>query len=457
MSEALAKVKRDLGRQAIILHTRTLRKGGFIGIGGRTIVEITATSDVNVLHPALSRGIIRPAAVAGGHVRQAEGTALHVAETEASQERARQPDKGLREEISQIRALVQTMLRESRSCRAPVIPEALMADYLALIQAEVADELARELVTRISDDLRGSPPADRQIVRKRLCEYIASMVPAAGPIVAKRDGRPRVVAMIGPTGVGKTTTIAKLAAHFKLRENQNVGLITIDTYRIAAVDQLRVYAQIIDVPLEVVMTPAELAEALSRLGGCDLVLIDTAGRGQNDALRLDELKRFLDVARPDETHLVLASNCNQAFLLQTVERFSAVGADHVVFTKLDEAIGFGTVLNVIRRIDKKLSYITTGQDVPDDIEVAHGRRIAELILGSAAGARDGVGGQLRGVARASDPPKAVNCLPVETRNAAGTRASSWRSEAAVACPRHPPGLSRTPQDGQVGGTDGDRP
>lgn len=389
MSEALAKVKRDLGRQAVILHTRTLKKGGLMGFGGRTVVEITATGDVNVLHPARSRGIIRPITAAGSPVRQAEGTALHVTEPRPPRVDVQRPDKGLRQEITQIRSLVQAVLRESRSYHAPAVPEQLMSDYLALIQAEVADELARELLARIGDELRGSQQADRRIVRERLCEYIASMVPEAGPIAAKRDGRPKVVAMVGPTGVGKTTTIAKLAAHFRLRENQRVGLITIDTYRIAAVDQLKVYAQIIDVPLEVVMTPAELGEALARLAACDVVLIDTAGRGQNDTLRLDELKRFLDVAKPDETHLVLASNCNQAFLLQTVDRFSDVGADRVVFTKLDEAIGFGTVLNVIRKIDKKLSYITTGQDVPDDIEVANGSRIAELILGPAAVTCDG--------------------------------------------------------------------
>lgn len=382
MSEALAKVKKDLGRQAVILHTRTVRRGGLMGLGGRTIVEITATDAVNVLHPAVSRGIIGRIPPIGGRSSQAEGTALHVAPESPPRTDAPQAYDRLREEMTQIRALVQDVLRESRRSRVPPLPEPLMDEYLDLIRADVAEELARELTQQIAERFRGPGPVDRSAVRCQLRDYIAAMVPAAGPIVAHRGDRPRVVAMVGPTGVGKTTTIAKLAAHFRLRENRRVGLITIDTYRIAAVDQLRVYARIIDVPLEVVLSPEELTTALGRLDECDIVLIDTAGRGQNDTARIEELRRFLEAARPDETHLVLASNCTQAVLLRAVEQFSRVGIDRVVFTKLDEAVGFGVLLTVLRRVDKKLSYITTGQDVPDDIEVGHGRRIAELILGS---------------------------------------------------------------------------
>lgn len=381
MAEALAKVKRALGRDAVILHTRTLKRGAVLGLGGRTVVEITATNDANVLPPRATRGIMGRTAVAQGRDRRAEGTALHVSTSPSPCVPLQHPDPGLRNEIAQIRSLVDEVLRETRSAKAPAVPEALMNDYLALIEAEVAGELARELIERLGQELPSAASADSRVVREKLCEYIASMIPAGGPIAMAREGRPRVVAMVGPTGVGKTTTIAKLAAHFKLRENRRVGLITIDTYRIAAVDQLRTYAQIIDVPLEVVMTPGELAGALERLAACDVILIDTAGRGQNDTPRLDELKRFLEVAQPDETHLVLACSQTQAALLQIVERFSRVGIDRVLFTKLDEAVGFGVMLNVLRQVEKKLSYVTTGQDVPDDLEVGHGRRLAELILG----------------------------------------------------------------------------
>lgn len=382
MSEALAKVKRDLGRDAVILHTRTVRKGGLWGFGGRPWVEITATDSANVLPRHLARGIIGRTSATGSRPVKAGSCAVPVSEPIAGEATRPASDVGgLREEMAELRSLVQQVVRATRHAAAPAVPEALMDTYVTLIQSQVTEELAQELVDRIRATLPDGAALTPEETRRRFREYIASTVPAAGAIVAERSDRPRVVALVGPTGVGKTTTIAKLAAHFKLREHRRVGLITIDTYRIAAVDQLKVYAQIIDVPLEVVMLPQELADALERLSDCDVILIDTAGRGPNDARRIEELRGFLEVAQPDETHLVLASNASPASLTSALEQFSRTGVNRLLFTKLDEAVGFGVLLNVLRRANAKLSYVTTGQDVPDDIEVARGQRIADLILG----------------------------------------------------------------------------
>jgi flagellar biosynthesis protein FlhF len=182
--------------------------------------------------------------------------------------------------------------------------------------------------------------------------------------------------------VGKTTTIAKLAAKLKLDENRKVGLITIDTYRIAAVDQLKKYADIIGSPLKVVASPEDLRQAVASMRDCDFVLIDTAGRSPRDSLKLNELKAFLTAAEPDEVHLVLSTVVSRGSLDLAIEKFSNVRADKVIFTKLDEASHVGAMLGVVRSIGKPLSYITIGQDVPADIEVARGKRLAQLILGS---------------------------------------------------------------------------
>ncbi len=189
------------------------------------------------------------------------------------------------------------------------------------------------------------------------------------------------MALVGPTGVGKTTTIAKLAANYRLKEKRRVGLITVDTYRIAAVEQLRTYADIIDLPMQVVSTPREMREAVGRMDDLDMILLDTAGRSPKDEVRIQELRAFLTEADADEVHLVLSSVASARVLEQTAERFAAVGTTALILTKLDEATGLGNILPLVRTSRLPLSYLTNGQNVPDDIEVAESMRVARLILG----------------------------------------------------------------------------
>ena len=245
--------------------------------------------------------------------------------------------------------------------------------------------MAEELADRLIEDVRRSVPEsqwnDASRIQDCLVQRLAAKLSPAYPIcLSDRAGQCKVVALVGPTGVGKTTTAAKLAAHFSLHEKKRVGLITIDTYRMAAVEQIRTYARILRIPLEVVMTPDDLKPALDRLQNCDLVIVDTVGRSQMDDSRLMEMKRFLDVVRPDETHLVLPAQSAQAVLFKTVEQFSKLGVNRIIFSKLDEAVGIGTMFHVLQRVAVKLSYVTTGQNVPDDIEPGDGRQIARWIL-----------------------------------------------------------------------------
>ncbi|MCH5374636.1 MAG: hypothetical protein JJ992_11720, partial [Planctomycetes bacterium] len=200
-----------------------------------------------------------------------------------------------------------------------------------------------------------------------------------GPIQIT-GARPHVVALIGPTGVGKTTTIAKLAADFRLRKQRRVGLITVDTYRIAAVEQLRTYAEIIDLPMEVVSTPREMRLAVDRLSGLDLILIDTAGRSPRDEVRIQELKSLLVEAQADEVHLVLSSAAGTASLISATAQFRQVGVTALLLTKLDEAAAPGGILSLLRNSRLPLSYLTNGQNVPDDIQAAGSRELAEMII-----------------------------------------------------------------------------
>ncbi len=312
--------------------------------------------------------------------------------------RERQPSDPLVAEVGALKSLVVDLLHESRRTRAEEFPGELYGSYVELVQQAVTDEIAQQLIEEVRRALSDEQLHDPNAVRAQLARAVESMLPTSGPIRQVQCGKPTIVALVGPTGVGKTTTVAKLAANLCLREHRKVGLITIDTYRIAAVDQLRTYAEIIDIPLQVVMTPNQLKDAVARLADKDVLLIDTAGRSQRDVTKIGELRAYFDVIRPDEVHLVLSSTCTVDVLLDTIQRFQAVGIDRVIFTKLDEAIGFGAMLACLEKADAQLSYVTTGQDVPDDIEVGEGNSLAELVLSGSGHCRDRVTA-MRGIPR----------------------------------------------------------
>src|SRR5665213_879938 len=181
--------------------------------------------------------------------------------------------------------------------------------------------LGQMLGTHLLVQMRPEHLSQPQYVADRLAEQLEKLLPTAGPIVRTRTNGPHVVALIGPTGVGKTTTLAKLAANLKLREKHRVGLITLDTYRIAAVDQLKRYADIIGAPLRVVNGTDDLREAITAMSDCDFLLIDTAGRSPNDTLKLNELKSLLAAAEPDEVHLVLSTTASPECLQLAINRF----------------------------------------------------------------------------------------------------------------------------------------
>ncbi len=385
MAEALAKVKRELGRNAVIVNTRSVKESKWLGLRSQPRVEITATGEVEGLRIASRRATLPSrSGLTTNAQSSAEGSAMPAVDNPTL---AGTWPRAMRQEMERIRSLVEDVLVETRRPpQACALPAHLRDLYTDLIRQEVSEKAALGLIEQLRNELSNQQLQDPQRVRRHLAAQIARMIPAAEPAMPTPAGSPRVIALIGPTGVGKTTTIAKLAAQAKLREDRSVALITIDTYRIAAVDQLKTYAQIIDVPLSVVLTPDELAAAVDEHRDADLILIDTAGRSQCDTIRLNELKRYLGAIRTDEVHLVLSSTSTRSHLLRTAQAFAPLGVNRVILTKLDEAVGLGVVLDVMHQVGQRLSYLTTGQNVPDDIEVFDAPRFARRVL---AGGADG--------------------------------------------------------------------
>jgi flagellar biosynthesis protein FlhF len=259
--------------------------------------------------------------------------------------------------------MLESLGRANQLGGAPEVPGELFHLFTDLIDAEVEEDLARDLVFRVKRNCTEQQLADTAAAKALLTAMVESEIRCSGPITPSRNRR-KVVALVGATGVGKTTTIAKMAANFRLREGVKIGLVTVDTYRIAAVEQLRTYAEIID-----------------ELIGLDLVLIDTAGRSPRDDLQIQELKRLLNEADVDEVQLVLNMTSSLRSLEETIKKFEPAHPTSLIMTKLDEAAGLGTLLSLSRRVPLPISYLTTGQDVPEDIEPANPARVARLVLG----------------------------------------------------------------------------
>ncbi len=405
MAEALAAVKRDLGRDAVIVHTRNVRRGGLLRFWRRCMWEITASPNLNV-PPRLGPGeyLSSPAGQQGGKDAEAAeqgGSAAVALEdppadagADASERPAWRSEGALGDRLEGLERMMRELLdRPGKAADAEgPVPAPLRPLKEHLVEQDVSSDAAEDILREVGMGLTGEQLADADAVRARLAETLAGRIhvaPGEPPDARRADGRaptgrPRVIALIGPTGVGKTTTIAKLAASHRLSGGRKVALITIDTYRIAAVDQLRTYADIIEVPLRAVLSAGELHSALDAFSDRDVVLIDTAGRSQNNRLRLSQLRGFLRAARPDETHLVVSATNSRPCTRRIIEQFWPLGANRLIVSKLDEAATFGVFVNATST-EHPLSYVTTGQDVPDDITRADPAALAECILAGELG------------------------------------------------------------------------
>lgn len=365
IQEALRLVREELGPDASVLHTREIASPMGRWLGGR-LIEVTASADVEAEsrfeHDATESpesSIIEariPAADAHNYRQQILHALLVRNQNEPSlvEQLASAPRRGLE------------------------LP-AIAAFRKQLRSAHIGERLANRWLERLAAELACDPECHPDRAADRLRQIVASDLSIAGPIRLQPQ-RSTVVAFVGPTGVGKTTTVAKLAAHFRLAERRSVALVTSDTYRIAAAEQLRTYAQIMELPMEVVTTPAEMAAAVQQFSGHELVLIDTAGRSPRDSAQLQHLRAQLAAIGPDEVHLVGGAMAGHECLEVTAQAFASAGATRLVLTKLDEAGGGASIADCLAACRLPLSYTTHGQNVPHDIRPASAVDLAKAIV-----------------------------------------------------------------------------
>ncbi|HCZ34048.1 MAG TPA: hypothetical protein DHV93_11720 [Holophagaceae bacterium] len=299
-----------------------------------------------------------------------------------------QRNTSILKELDQMKALLSRIQRQGMPPAQLHLPPSLLELYGDLVANDVEPLVALRLceyAQRALVDQDGDAAADvvdAERARLFLRRVIADFIPVAPPIQLD-PGKMRVAALVGPTGVGKTTTLAKLAAYAQLHLKQKVALLTLDTYRMAAVDQLQQYAQILQVPLHVALTVEDLRSALRFYQDRALVLIDTPGHSPKDTETLGQLRGLLDELPEVETHLVMSATTKPRDLAEIAVRYEPLKPTRLLFTKLDETSTYGPILSTLVRVKRPLSYLGTGQEVPEALELATSRRVADLILPAA--------------------------------------------------------------------------
>ncbi len=447
MASGLKKIKEELGPDALILSTRTV-KNGKLGVMGKSMLEITAAIDDNP--PAASpphspaqkfitknkRSFFTAGHPAEPQSRHTSGSGFsHVVNDDPenyvqphsnyAKESTVQPDKQgrtetekhndtLEQEVRELKSIVtglsgkiedllssqetsgqknvstQQAQRQLTMFNSTVSPAKsnLKGDFILsfLAQKGIDVETTRILGDFLRQSLTPEELVNNALVRQTITETIETLIEVAPPDFSDQQKQHRI-ALAGPTGVGKTTTIAKICASFISKYHANsVALITVDTYRIAAVEQLKIYGDIMNVPVDVVITPAQLQEALTRHSDKQLLLIDTAGRSPRDNLQIDELANYFTPELGIDCHLVLSAATRESELREIINRFQPLDFNNTVFTKIDECSNLGILLNTQLQNPTPLSYITNGQRVPEDLVELTPRKVAELIIDQVDGA-----------------------------------------------------------------------
>lgn len=354
MNEAITRIRYELGKDAIIVSQRKVKQPGVKGFFSPKLIEVTAALENGKAKKEEKKVQDQSIKESVDSLKSIFKDPVTVTTSKAEENRV------LDDEVKEMKNILGEILKNTKPKED--------IDYFA---TKVTD---LDINVRYFDELREVWDNSEE-PEKALKDLITNDISIYdGPI----DGK---VVLVGPTGVGKTTTIAKLAGRLALIEDKKVGLITIDTYRIGAVEQLRTYAEIMNIPFKVVITIKEMEEAIKEMEGLDVVLIDTTGRSSKNSMQISELRAFVQKAEPNHTLMVVSCTTKNADITTILNGYKKLYYDKMIVTKLDETSSYGAIHTILKESGKPLAYITTGQNVPDDIKVPTKSEIINLIFG----------------------------------------------------------------------------
>jgi len=401
-ADAMEAAKKELGENLVIMNVKSIKKKGFLGLFKSTLIEVTAALEEDREQDRAvslfgakkeTNGPLVPDSVweKGESEAKAEAVKTQVIPITASEETG----KAIVEKLDGLQTLLQKQLIKAEEEKKEEVKEEIkeksMSDetmtfikllYNTMIENEVKDSYANDLISEIEN--KGKPDMQMDFVLSNVYQKMILKFGQA-KMISPVEKKPKVIYFIGPTGVGKTTTIAKIASKFCVEEKKKIALLTADTYRIAAAEQLRTYANILEVPFRVIYTPEEILQAIAEFKDVDYILIDTSGHAHQNEEQKEAILDFIRVIDDDvdkEVFLVVSATTKYRDLTGIADAYKEVKDYKIIFTKLDETTALGNLYNLKLYTGASLSYVTCGQNVPDDISPFNPQFTVKRILSS---------------------------------------------------------------------------
>ncbi|MDQ0217058.1 flagellar biosynthesis protein FlhF [Peribacillus cavernae] len=373
MAEAMKQIREELGNEAVILSSKPIYSGGIFGLFKKRNIEVVAAIDPQaILNTAAQKQKLK-------RIPQKKQLTDHRL-PQSPEQAMQQPAADVLKELGELKGLLKGLQYQGSDIYAKY-PGPLKEIYEWMQKQDIDHQLLIDIMDALLEKwFSHKAEASAQEISGWLEAEFINRLEGASPTIEGFDQK--YINIVGPTGVGKTTTLAKMAAESILKRNKKVAFITTDTYRIAAIDQLQTYAKILNVPIEIAYNLEDFKNAAEKFSHYDLVFIDTAGRNFRNQDYVDDLKSIIDFEREIETYLVLSLTAKQKDMEEIFEQFSIIPIKQVIFTKADETSSYGSMLNFIVKHRIGAAYITNGQNVPDDIEKASPQAITKTVFGA---------------------------------------------------------------------------